>query len=159
MGFTFRKKIAPGINLSIGPKGPTLSGRVGVRGAGVSVNTRGRMTASAGVGGLRYQKSASLHSKAKAPTTAPSAPAPAERQTRTIPAADAAFIASAVAAAGEENVMESYAFDPDAAVEEFLDQYLPAWIDAEEGSMPSPDVAVLAYTHFARHGGTAAYLD
>lgn len=51
MGFRFRRsvKIAPGVRLNIGKKSVGIS--VGTRGARVSANSQGRMTASAGIPG------------------------------------------------------------------------------------------------------------
>jgi membrane associated rhomboid family serine protease len=57
MGFSFRKKIGPGLTLSASRRGLGLSQRVGVPGAGVSVNSRGRVTGTVGAGGVRYQTS------------------------------------------------------------------------------------------------------
>lgn len=76
MSFRFTKKIAPGIRLSASPKGPAISGRLGVPGAGVSVSSRGRVTGSVGAGGARWQKSKALSgSGAAAPVQdAPTAP-------------------------------------------------------------------------------------
>jgi hypothetical protein len=60
VGFSYRKKIAPGLTLTASRRGLGMSQRIGVPGAGVSVNTRGRVTATAGAGGLRYQTSRTM---------------------------------------------------------------------------------------------------
>jgi hypothetical protein len=60
VGLSYRKKIAPGLTLSASRRGLGASQRIGVPGAGVSVNSRGRVTASAGAGGVRYQKSRTM---------------------------------------------------------------------------------------------------
>lgn len=65
MGIRFRKriKIAPGVTVNVGKS--SVGVRVGVKGAGVSANTKGKTTSSVGLPGtgLSYQKHGTLKSK------------------------------------------------------------------------------------------------
>ena len=67
MGFRFRRsvKIAPGLRLNIGKKSVGIS--IGTRGAHVSANNQGRMTASAGIPGtgLSYVETKTLGKERK----------------------------------------------------------------------------------------------
>ena len=75
MGFRARKsfKIAPGVRFTVSPTSASM--RVGPRGAGVSVNTRGRVTQSVGIPGtgVSYVKSSAMGGSAPRTAAAPAA--------------------------------------------------------------------------------------
>ncbi|MDB5243962.1 MAG: hypothetical protein JWP57_4588 [Spirosoma sp.] len=95
MGFRVRKsiRIAPGVRMTVTPRGMSVS--AGVKGARVSVNSRGRVTQTVGIpgSGISYSKTSTVGARrgsgrapaspartaraaAPAPTSAPAAPTP-----------------------------------------------------------------------------------
>lgn len=79
MGFQARKsfKIMPGVRMTVTPRG--VSASVGVKGARMSVNSKGRVTQTLGIPGtgISHQKTVVSSSGAGRPTNAAAAPAPA----------------------------------------------------------------------------------
>lgn len=98
MGFRARKsfKVMPGVRMTVTPRG--ISTSVGVRGARVSVNSRGRVTSSVGIpgSGVSYVTSSTLKGKGNGKAAAP---APARGRSPREAAALAAANASPTPAA------------------------------------------------------------
>ncbi|WP_413452953.1 DUF4236 domain-containing protein [Georgenia phoenicis] len=138
MGFRARKsiKIALGVRMTISPKSASL--RVGPRGAGVSVNTRGRVTKSVGIpgSGVSYQSSSKLGSK---PRAARRAPAP-------LPQVAAAPTPSLFAPKWEKALHRALIKDADiTATAEVADKYpearaVAAIFEALKSAIPAGDV-------------------
>lgn len=90
MGFRFRKsvKIAPGVRLNIGKKSVGIS--AGVKGARVSVNSKGRVTKTVGLPGtgLSYTKTGKIGGGAASSTDKHDQTAPEHTPTVDLPPID-----------------------------------------------------------------------